>query len=124
MIIRKGVSTLKFLRSWRDLFFLEVGKNRGTRILLCSFIIANVWIIADIMSGNVDNDLIDNLICLGLGVVAERIVPWGKSTEGADKRLKRVNKQLMQSLKESNVLLNKMVDIQKNQMEKESQPKA
>jgi hypothetical protein len=76
-----GGLTLKFfntLRYERNLFFAALGMRRFNRILACTFVIACIWCFADFRSGNLKANYIDDIICLGLGVIAERLIPWGK----------------------------------------------
>lgn len=65
----------------RNRFFQEVGKHRMKRILVCSFGIAMVWLLADFISGNLSVNLWHDLACLLLGIVLERILPWGKQSD-------------------------------------------
>lgn len=66
----------------RNRFFQEVGKHRIKRILVCSFAIAMVWLLADYVSGNLGVNLWHDIACLLLGIVLERILPWGKQSDG------------------------------------------
>lgn len=70
---------LHTLEEVRNLFFAEIGKKRFNRILFCGFVIAVIWCFADFRSGSLGVNPMDDFICLGLGVVAERLIPWGKT---------------------------------------------
>lgn len=69
---------LNTLRYERNLFFAVIGTKRFNRILFCGFIIACVWCFADFRSGNLQANYVDDIICFGMGVIAERLIPWGK----------------------------------------------
>ena len=69
---------LNTLRNERNLFFAALGMRRFNRILFCGFVIALVWCFADFRSGNLKVNFIDDIICLGMGIIAERMIPWGK----------------------------------------------
>lgn len=96
---------MKFLKIWRNVFFFETGRKRITRIIVCTFIIALIWIFADLLNGNLSFNPLHDLICLGLGVIGERIIPWGKSALGNTDKLKEQNVKLLASLKEANEML-------------------
>lgn len=61
--------------------FQEITKKRWKRIAVCTFGIAILWCSIDFLRGNLSFNLWDDLICLGLGILTERIIPWGKSAE-------------------------------------------
>lgn len=72
---------MKFLNTMRDvrnLFFIGLGTKRVNRILFCGFVIAVIWCFADFRSGSLTVNYIDDIICLGMGIVVERLIPWGK----------------------------------------------
>lgn len=69
---------MSFLRYFRKEFFKEIGKNRFMRILFCSFTIAILWSFTDWIGGIYEPKLRDDLICLVLGIISERLIPWGK----------------------------------------------
>lgn len=69
---------MDFLKEYRNYFFSEIGKKRLLRILFCSLVIALIWCFADWISGNLKPNLWHDLICFCLGVIAERLIPWGK----------------------------------------------
>lgn len=69
---------LNALRYERNLFFAALGMRRLNRILFCSFIFSAVWCLADFRSGNLKANLIDDIICIAMGIIAERLIPWGK----------------------------------------------
>lgn len=77
MVILGIINTL---RLFRNEFFKEIGNKRWKRILTVSFVISCIWILADLISGNYDPNFWHDLICLGLGVIGERFVTWGKVT--------------------------------------------
>lgn len=58
----------------------ELAKSRIHRILLCSLAIGLAWVTVDYFTGNLEVNLVHDAICLGLGIVAERIVPWKRLT--------------------------------------------
>ena len=62
----------------RDSFFEYAGSKRIFRILFLSWFIAIIWIFADWKSGSFEVNYWDDLICLCFGVIAERLIPWGK----------------------------------------------
>ncbi|EOO44233.1 hypothetical protein CN553_12650 [Bacillus cereus] len=62
----------------RNEFFKEMGSSRLKRVLFCTFFIANIWCFADLLSGSLSINLWHDLICLVLGIVSERLIPWGK----------------------------------------------
>ena len=66
------------LRYERNLFFAALGMRRLNRILSCIFIISLVWCFADLRTGNLKANLIDDIICIAMGIIAERLIPWGK----------------------------------------------
>lgn len=70
---------METLRLIRNQSFQEMGKKRVHRILACSLFIAIVWCFADFLSGNLKPNFRDDLICLGFGIVVERLIPWGKT---------------------------------------------
>lgn len=69
---------METVRVIRNLFFQEVGSRRVYRILFCALVIALIWTFADWRSGNYNPMLLDDAICLVLGVIAERLLSWGK----------------------------------------------
>lgn len=69
---------LNILRYERNLFFAALSMRRFNRILFCGFVIALVWCFADFRSGNLKANYIDDIICFGMGIIAERLIPWGK----------------------------------------------
>lgn len=71
---------MQFLKEFRNLFFKEMGKKRVYRILTCSFVIALIWCFADVVSGSFEPNLFHDFICLCLGIIAERLIPWGKNS--------------------------------------------
>lgn len=71
---------MEYIETIRNSFFHEVGKSRIKRIIVCSFGIAMVWIMADIMSGSLSVNLWHDLLCLFLGIALEKILPWGKNS--------------------------------------------
>ncbi|WP_168898357.1 hypothetical protein [Bacillus sp. ISTL8] len=68
----------KLLIHIRNEYFKELGKKRWKRALFCAFIIACIWSFADFLSGSLAPNLWHDLLCLVLGVIAERLLPWGK----------------------------------------------
>lgn len=70
---------MEYLIELRNQFFMNMGKYRITRILTYSFVIAMIWSFADIISGSYEAYFVHDLMCLGFGVIAERITPWGKN---------------------------------------------
>lgn len=72
------MNLLNKLRYERTLFFTVLGMRRCYRIMFCSFIIALVWCFADFRSGNLEANYINDIICLGMGILVERLIPWGK----------------------------------------------
>lgn len=66
------------LRYERNLFFAALGMRRLNRILFCIFIISLVWCFADLRTGNLKANFIDDIICIAMGIIAERLIPWGK----------------------------------------------
>lgn len=68
-------------RELRYRFFKQVGKSRIKRIVVCSFGIAMMWILADLISGNLSVNLWHDLLCLFLGIALERLLPWGKQPD-------------------------------------------
>ena len=94
------------LRKLRNLVFEDMGKSRIKRIFMCAFVIASIWTFADIVRGNLSFNLWHDLICLGMGVVAERLIPWGKTAESPDtQKLIQTNKQLLELIDEQNKVL-------------------
>lgn len=69
---------MKKLRHIRSEFFKEFGKKRYMRILFCSFTIAILWSFTDWLGGIYEPKLRDDAICLLLGIISERLIPWGK----------------------------------------------
>lgn len=69
---------MSFLRYVRNEVFKEFGKNRIIRILFCSFIVSILWSFTDWVGGIYEPKLRDDLICLVLGIISERLIPWGK----------------------------------------------
>lgn len=72
---------MKFLdtsREVRSLFFAGLEARRLNRILFCGFVIAVIWCFADFRSGTISINPVDDFICLVLGIIAERLIPWGK----------------------------------------------
>lgn len=66
--------------TFRQKAFNELGKSRIKRIAVCSLAIAAVWCLADFLSGSLSVNLWHDLLCLGLGVLTERLIPWGDAT--------------------------------------------
>lgn len=69
--------------TFRQKAFNELGKSRIKRIAVCTFGIAAVWCLADSLSGSLSVNLWHDLLCLGLGILTERLIPWGTENEKA-----------------------------------------
>lgn len=69
---------IESLQYVRHSFFEYLGTKRYLRILFIAWVIAAIWIFADWRSGSLTVNLWDDLICLLLAIVAERLIPWGK----------------------------------------------
>lgn len=108
MFPKKLTSAVQFARDLRNTFFNELSKRRLSRIVMCLWVIGLVWIFADIQSGNFNNSFKDNLICLVLGIIAERLIPWGKTTSEADELLRAKNEKLLAAVQESASLLSRV----------------
>ena len=104
---------MQFLREIRNAFFLELGKKRFTRIVVCTLVIATVWNFADTLSGSLAFNLWHDLICLCLGILAERLLPWNKTTSGAEEKLQKQNAQLKSAMVDAT---NALEDIADNYM--------
>lgn len=66
---------------FRNEFFKSLGEKRFKRILVVTFFIALVWsgvdyFVYDNLTFNIKHDI----ICLLLGTLGERLIPWGKTT--------------------------------------------
>ena len=72
---------MEMIRILRMLFYREVGKTRLGRIAMCTFIIGLIWIMADTISGSLSVNPYHDILCLGMGIVAERLIPWGKEDD-------------------------------------------
>lgn len=96
---------MKLLKAWRNAFFEEAGKKRITRILVCSFVLALIWTFADLKSGVFSVNPLDDLICLLLGIMSERLIPWGKASSVNERKLRKQNVQLGNALKEATTML-------------------
>lgn len=72
---------MEMIRILRMLFYREAGSTRLGRIAMCTFVIGLVWIIADAISGSLSANPYHNALCLMMGVVAERLLPWGKEDD-------------------------------------------
>ena len=72
---------MEYLRELRNQLLSILGKYRITRIITCSFVIAMIWCFADVISGSYDPNPMHDLICIGLGVLSERFLIWGKSID-------------------------------------------
>lgn len=106
---------MKRLRSWRTLFFEVLGEKRSARIALCTLVIMLIWVLADVLSGNYKINYWHDVICLILGITAERVIPWGKNEKmdliaNNNEKLKESNKELLGALKEANVILKNLQD--------------
>lgn len=66
------------LTEFRHQAFADFGKSRIKRIAFCTMVIAAVWFFADWLSGSLSVNLWHDVICLIFGIIAERIIPWGK----------------------------------------------
>lgn len=63
----------------RNEFFEMAGKSRFKRIAIISLFIALIWIGVDyFVYDNLTMNLKHDLIVLMLGIVVERLLPWGK----------------------------------------------
>lgn len=87
---KEKVKIMSFLRKFRNVFFKEVSKNRLLRILFCSFVIAILWCFTDWLGGIYEPKLRDDLICLVLGIISERLIPWGKSNPKSEYSLQQL----------------------------------
>lgn len=72
---------MEFIRERRSQVFQEIGKKRVLRILVLSLFIALVWCFADLLSGSLTVNYWHDVICLGFGIIIERLIPWGKSKQ-------------------------------------------
>lgn len=63
----------------RSELFAEIGKSRIKRIAACTLAIGAVWCFADVLNGGLTVNLWHDLLCIALGVIAERLLPWGKT---------------------------------------------
>lgn len=63
----------------RNEFFQMVGKSRIKRILFLAFFIAIIWMGVDyFVYDNLAMNLKHDIIVLVFGIIAERLIPWGK----------------------------------------------
>lgn len=66
------------LRILRNAFFEATGNQRWKRVALIALFVATIWCFADWMSGSLQINLMHDFICLGMAIVIERLLPWGK----------------------------------------------
>jgi hypothetical protein len=66
----------------RNEMFNKIGEKRWKRILIVSLFIGLVWCAVDYFAyNNLTVNYKHDIICLLLGVLGERIIPWGKSNK-------------------------------------------
>lgn len=107
---------LNKIREIRFNFFKEVSKKRWKRITLITFCIATIWIIIDVLKGQYEPLLMDDLLCVIFAIILERILPWGKRSAREDRLLEQnkilrdKNKALSNGIKESTDFLNNIYE--------------
>jgi hypothetical protein len=80
----KGDIIMETVIEVRNELFRKIGKKRWKRILIVSLFISLVWCGVDyFVYNNLSVNYKHDIICLFLGVVGERIIPWGKSNKVA-----------------------------------------
>lgn len=104
----------------RNQFFEHFGQQRWTRIVVCVFVIASIWNISDLLSGKFTFNFSHEIIALVLGIVAERLIPWGKTEEYSRKRVKEAT-ELANKVYQQNQKLTATVKKQQETIEKLAQ---
>lgn len=97
----------------RNAFYTEVGKKRWKRVVFCTLVIAIIWDFADWLSGSYQLNLWHDFICLGLGIISERFVSWGKIDDRSKTTVKQAT-HLIEKVKEDN---NKLLETVVSQNE-------
>jgi hypothetical protein len=73
---------MQFATEMRNEIFKTLGEKRWKRILIVSFFIGLVWCAVDyFVYNNLTVNYKHDIICLLLGGLGERIIPWGKTNK-------------------------------------------
>lgn len=97
------------IKLYRDMFFSELGKSRVSRILVVTFMVCIIWIIADLVSNNLGFNIMHDIGALIIGIVIELIIPWGKTSQ-IEEELRTSNRKLRETLKEATNMLSILAD--------------
>lgn len=69
---------VKRLRRFRKVFFKTFGEERRSRVLVIYIFISDIWLLADLVSGSYNYNLLRELSFLLMAVIVERLLIWGK----------------------------------------------